>query len=415
MIHCHEISITKEIKWNNPLHVTRFFNTTGMRWATRKKCQAMILSIANAWYYSTRKCREAPGFIEDELLLTSITTRFRDARRILEVFFKINRIGFNYGGENKGPTLVSPRKLPEHLVQAIESILDSSEFDPGPEPDQSDLVVSRVNIISSNIVTAIDMARMNNRDDLIPAIKWLGKKPHVNFYFSPSGKLRARDTSVWPIRCFENWPSWLRRTLLGTVIDIENAYCQFLVSHMYDKYVDNPTLMKLKYPDLMRLHENKTQFRKDLCEQLKLDPTDDNISKVKKLIMALANGSNITAALLCSGNSRSEAVRIVHESNPHLDIMQLTVLGDSLSFLVRQFRSAKKDICIHVLKQKPSAKNVKKVFQLYFEWERKQRYAIWDTVGRVGVMLHDGIDGIRFDEHLPEKIYKSTGIHVSIE
>jgi hypothetical protein len=40
----------------------------------------------------------------------------------------------------------------------------------------------------------------------------------------------------------------------------------------------------------------------------------------------------------------------------------------------------------------------------YMIWEREKRYAMWEYVGRIGIMMHDGIDGIpdefmlKFDE-----------------
>ena len=30
----------------------------------------------------------------------------------------------------------------------------------------------------------------------------------------------------------------------------------------------------------------------------------------------------------------------------------------------------------------------------YMVWEREKRYAMWEYVGRIGIMMHDGIDGI---------------------
>jgi hypothetical protein len=201
------------------------------------------------------------------------------------------------------------------------------------------------------------------------------------------------------------------------VIDIENAYCQFIIKTIAPKYKDNPAKMTMKYPDLVRLDKDKTNYRVELCRDLKLEPTDDNISLVKRLIMSLANGSNATPALMMNGSGRSEAVRIVHEMNPDLLPSDLIVIGNKLSSIAKQFKSIKKDLCLHVLKIKPSRENQKKIFKMYFGWERECRYKIWNMVGQSGLHLHDGIDGAIMvnPEKIVVEIYELHQLRVSVE
>jgi hypothetical protein len=155
-----------------------------------------------------------------------------------------------------------------------------------------------------------------------------------------------------------------------------------------------------------------------MCQLLRLPVNDESISSVKKLIMSLANGSNATPGLMIGGSSRSEAVRIVLAANPSLSPSELIEIGKQLSFIAKQFRAAKKELCIHLLNAKPSSVNMKKIFSVYFDWERKQRYKIWEAVGKTGLHLHDGVDGFindMPDKELEDFIAKTTSIRVSVE
>jgi hypothetical protein len=255
---------------------------------------------------------------------------------------------------------------------------------------------------------------------LAPAVEWLySQEGQINFYYERSGKLQARDKSVWPIKSVETWPGWLRTELFGRVVDIENSYCQFLMSCLETKYSEDAHLVALKYPDIVKSVYDKVNFRNYICvDILKLDATDENIKVVKRLIMSLANGSNVTPQLLASRSERSEAVKIIVDSKCNLSPSEVIYAGKKLSFIAKQFRAAKKDICINVLNKKPSAKNVKRVFQMYFEWERDQRYKIWNIIGNTGLMLHDGIDGIESDlsdRALERVISEKVRVKVSVE
>jgi hypothetical protein len=399
--------------------VGHYFDLKGMWWKKRKQRQGLVISIALGWYRLFKRQRSAPGFIEEETLITNLTRQVKDAKVILQHFFEIKRVGFNFNDGNKSPTIISPKKLNRKIIKSIEGLLNEVHFDPGPAPTDKKLTVTTVPVLRKNAASIKLQLRTEKREDLLAAVSWLLERDTVDFFYKPSGKLQARDTSVWPIRAIEMWPGWLRKELFGRVVDIENSYCQFIINNLYSKYSHSDSIIQLKYPDLFRADRDKHNFRAELCRDLlKLPINDDNISVVKRLIMALANGSNATPALMTNGSGRSEAVRIVLEANPTLKPSELVEIGKRLSFITKQFRAAKKELCIYLLNAKPTAANTKRIFSVYFEWEREQRYKIWEAVGRTGLHLHDGIDGVinhLSDEDLEKLIVDQTAIRVSVE
>lgn len=419
MIHFHPVDYDGEISRDNPLFVGNFYDLTGMWWQTRKARQAIILSIAVGWFYTTKRHRKAPGFIEDEILITALTSKVKDAKDVLVKFFDIKRIGFNFNNGTKSPTLVSPKKLRKNMVDAIEEIVNHVSFAPGLEPLlQKNVVVSTVKVRQRSFHAIKERLQSINRHDLIPPVMWLMKHETVKFYYAPSGKLQARDTSVWPVRGIEAWPGWLRKELFGTVIDIENAYCQFLVSKLYEKYEGDESKLEMLYPDILRADRDKVNFRNELCTQIfRLPITSDNISYVKKLIMALANGSNASEKMMISG-TRSEAIALVLAANPDLPPSDFPAIGKRLGRIAKQFKTARKDMCQHLFGDRPTAANQKRVFHAYFEWEREQRYKIWEQTGKTGLMMHDGIDGVvtdMDDETLAYHIARTTSVRVSVD
>ena len=136
MITFHPVEIDSDLDRNNPLYVGNFFKLKGMWWKKRKQRQGLILSIASAWYRLMKSNPSAPGFINEEVLITSLTKQVGDARAILEHFFDITRIGFNFGDGNKSPTLISPKKLDKDIVRVIRDIIDTVRFAP-PEANLS--------------------------------------------------------------------------------------------------------------------------------------------------------------------------------------------------------------------------------------------------------------------------------------
>ena len=420
MLTFYPVEIDQELDRANPLFVGNFFALTGMWWRKRKQRQGLIISIALAWYRLTKKHKNAPGFLQEETFITGLTQQVKDAKVILEHFFTITRIGFNFGEESKSPTLISPKKLNKKMVKAIEAILNDVKFEPGNPPLSDRYTQSQVIVRKENAPFIFGELAKLGREELIPPVTWLlNHENPITFYFEPAGNLQARDKSVWPIKSVELWPGWLRKQLFGTVIDLENAYLQFIMQSLEEKYKNKPQNLEMKYPDLVRADKNKNQFREDICVNvLKLPLEDDNISVVKRLIMSLANGSTISPLTLTNGSGRTDAVRLIHSSCPHLSAGDLKYAGERLGSITKQFMRAKRALCIHLLGEKPSRANQRRIFQLYFEWERKARYAIWETIGKTGLMLHDGIDGIvsdKSEDELVALILKQTSLRVSVD
>jgi hypothetical protein len=418
MLLFHAVKTDQIFRRDCPLYVGNFFRISGTWWNKRKQRQDLILSIAIAWYHCIQQNSAAPGFINEEVLLTNLTRQVKDAKVILEHFFTITRLGFNFNNGLKSPTLISPKKLNMDMIEAIEAIIHEVRFSPGIKP-LGDYTISQVQVDKKAQTHVRAELKRTNREDLLPAINWLFKHDGpIDFYFEKSGILQARDKSVWPIKSIECWPGWLRTALFGDVIDIENSYCQFLITHLEEKYKDNQKSLEMLYPDILRADREKVAFRWELCHLLKLEPTSDNINVVKKLVMALANGSTISPRMMVSGAGYSEAVNIILQANSQLLPSELLNIGKRLASITRQFKAAKRDLCIHLLKLPPTAKNQKQIFKLYFDWERVSRYAIWNAIGQTGLMLHDGLDGIKSDmepQQLVDHVLLITGVRVSVD
>jgi hypothetical protein len=420
MITFHPVYIDEVLTWKNPLYVGHFFKLNGMWWAKRKQRQGLIISIATAWYRLYNQNPSAPAFVEEEVFITSLTKQVTDAKVILETFFTIKRLGFSFGVE-KSATIISPKKLNERMLEAIDKIINDIKFDPGSKPTSDNLEISYVTV-EPHVATSIRNRLQNEgRQDLLPPVNWiLQQDGKIPFYFKPSGNLKQRDTSVWPIKAIENWPGWLRTALFGAVVDIENAFTQFIVKKLEMKYAKNTKRLEMLYPILLESVRDKKKFRESICvDILKLPIDDDTISMVKKLIMSLANGSNISGGIMSCDSSRSQAAALVKEAAPHLLHSELVEAGEKLYKIARQFKSARKDLCFYLLKKPATAANQKIIFTQYFEWERQSRYAMWEALGRTGLHLHDGLDGINVDgrtrQELLDLVADKTSISVSID
>lgn len=415
MIYFHPVILDRELDRTNPLYVGHFFNLKGMWWCKRKQRQGLIISIALAWYRLVKNYPGGEGFIERETLITNLTRQVKDAKVILDHFFIVKKLGYNIGG-SKSPTIITPRRLSKKYRSAVEAIINEVVFNPGPAPTGNRYTMSEVHVKPNSEIVLHEL-RQAGREDLIAPVKWLLEQPcPITFFFERAGSLQARDKSVWPIRSIELWPGWLRQALFGTVVDIENSYVQFLVQRLKLKYANNPNQMKLKYPDLLRADGEKHKFRLELRELLDLPNSKDGLDVVKKLIMALANGSNASPALMTNGSGRSEAVKLIYEAKPELTTEHALLIGKRLQPIARQFSAAKRDLCLFMGK-KPTRKNQREIYREYFLWEREARYKIWEASGKTGLMLHDGIDGVRSDlsqEDLSALIQKSAGIKVSV-
>jgi hypothetical protein len=194
--------------------------------------------------------------------------------------------------------------------------------------------------------------------------------------------------------------------LFGQGVDIESAYTQYLVSTLGKNAEERQ--LALLYPDLLRSVSDKQQWRHELCALLGLAPTDVNIGIVKKICMSLANGSRISPGILSGGGGFSVTAEIIIQSTQDLSEANLDRIGSRLRHISTQYSNAKRAVCISHHGHHPSRRNQKAVFASYFEWERVARYAIWEAVGRHGLMVHDGIDGIpaEFLADIPAMIEK---------
>lgn len=417
MLVFHNVDIdVNDFKRGDLLYVGNYFKLDGMWWSRRKQRQKLIVSVALTWFRMIERFPNSPGFIEEEVFLTSLKKMAPDAKKIIQIFFKISRLGFNFSGGDKSPTLVTPKRLTLEWKERIEKLVVG--FIPLPKPEGK-YVSSKVKIQSERQDFIFAELKKTHRQELIPIVKWLfDQEGEIEFLYEPAGKLQARDKSIWPIQAIETWPGWLRAELFGMVIDLENAYFQFLMSQINLKY-SSSKVIELKYPDLVRIETDKTLFRKELCEKyMKLESSQINIKVVKKVLMALANGSNISGLMLVSEGTNSEAVKLIQESCYHLNSDELICLGDRLQYIARQIKAVKKDLCFFLFNEKPTLENQKKIFTKYFEWEREARYKIWNATGRTGLMLHDGIDGVLNNmpvEELVQHIENETSLRVSID
>jgi hypothetical protein len=354
----------------------------------------LVLWLANLWY-GTARCGKPLGFCSIELRLTDLRDWVRDYRPALEYFFEVKQLGYFVNDETTELTTVVPRKLEPAEYELVDQAAAELRFTPPPLPENA--VISKVylrqDLNREQLMTRLYEA---GRPELAPQLSWLLKQPtELNFHFIPSGRLKQRDTSVWPVPAIETWPGWLREELFGQGIDLDSAYIQFLLSYLRRVFVGREALLQLLFPDLIRLLYDKEAFRKELCTQVLQRPYNDRYRAViKQVIMSLANGSRISPALLMNGSGFSLTAEIIIDAAPEATPTDLIAIGDRLKRIADQFASARRHACVDVLKRYPTRKNVKQVFAEYFTWERTARYALWEACGRHGIMVHDGLDGI---------------------
>lgn len=315
-----------------------------------------------------------------------------DYKTVFDYFFEVVQAGYNCGDRHEISTVI-PRKLEEADIAPIKA--RKLVYVPPPLPKEG--VVSKVYIQQHLKDKILDKLAASGRLDLHAPVEWLLslESNEVNFYFAPSGKLKLRDTSIWPISAVETWPSWLREALFGQGIDIDSAYTQFLMEHVREAYANQPGALNLFFPDLLRSLSDKQEWRKELCvDILGLEHNEENIGIVKKICMSLANGSKISPGILVGHSSYSITRDIIIKGVEDVSPVNLIRIGERLSNIAKQYSRARKIVCMVELGVNPSRANQKQVFSSYFEWERVARYRIWEAVGRHGIMVHDGIDGI---------------------
>lgn len=401
----YKLSLKEPLPPTHPLHWTRFW--PDLQRLHRGKIEArqdLVLWLANL-YHGAIRCGKPIGFCTVNVRLTDLRDKVRDYQPALEYFFEVKQRGYFVDSETTEITTLAPRHLEAHELGLIDDAAADLRYEPPPLP--SNAVISKV-YLQPNLNASELKKRLltTGRPEIIPALSWLLQQgSEVNFHFVPSGKLQLRDTSIWPVSGIETWPSWLREELFGPGIDLDSAYVQFLLTILEEIHKDRPKLMQLKYPDLIRLLHDKEAIRKELCEHALGRPYNERWrSVIKQVIMSLANGSRISAALLTNGSGYSQTAGLILEAAPDMSLSDLIKVGDRLQSIARQFSSARKAVCTHRLGRLPSRQNLKDVFSSYFVWEREARYAIWEEVDHHGIMVHDGLDGVpaQYIAKLPE-------------
>jgi hypothetical protein len=379
----------------HPLHWQYFW--PDLQRVHRSKAEArqdLILWLANL-YSGTVKPGMPIGFCTVQVQLTELRQWVRDYHIALDVFFDVQQLGFYVDVDNREITTLVPKKLPEPLASVVQVIPSELRYVVPPLPDNS--VISKVYLQPNiNPEALIQRTISAGRPELVPPLAWLLRQNYeINFHFIPSGKLKQRDTSIWPICAIETWPSWLRKELFGPGIDIDSAYVAFLMQHLQEEFRENPEQIKVLFPDLVQMLYNKNAFRQELCEKVLKRPYDSVWrSVIKSILMSIANGSRVSGNILVSGTEFSQTARLIQEAAPDVTISELLEIGNRLQLIARQFDSARKRLCNSKLQLNPTRKNLKAVFSEYFAWEREARYAIWENIGRHGIMVHDGIDGV---------------------
>lgn len=394
----YRVVSTSPVHNSDPLHVDNFYpDKQRLHHRTRNKRQDLILYLANL-HSAAIRAKMPLGMIHIPMRLMSLRDWCQDYHVVLNTFFDVLQRGYNLGDGNHEISTLVPKKLATGKAREASKHASNLVFSPGQAPDSE--VISKVYVRQDKREQILKRLADCQRLDLHSPVEWLLDRPEVNFHFERSGKLQQRDTSVWPVRGVETWPSWLREELFGPGIDIDSAYTQFLVAHLRDVMIDQPSLLNMLYPDLLRSLVDKKRWREELCRDvLGMEITDDNIGIVKRLCMSLANGSRISPAILTGCRAFSVTSDIVISCTDDVSILNLMKIGKRLEGIGKQYVMARKAICAHHLHRNPSRINQKLVFSSYFEWERIARYMIWEEVGRHGIMVHDGIDGIP-QEHL---------------
>jgi hypothetical protein len=386
----YRVSSSEKIHPSDPLHVGKFYPHTVRHHVQKMQDrQDLILYLASI-HAASVKIKKPRGFSQIPMRLMTLREWVYDYKVVFDHFFEIVSHGYNLGEKNE-ISFVIPKKLSIQVVGPKRKLL----YQPPLRPTEG--AVSKVFVQQQNRAAIMDKLAVSGRLDLYAPVDWLLSLPsnEVNFYFSPSGRLKLRDTSTWPVAAMETWPSWLREDLFGGGIDIDSAYTQFLIEHLKHTFAGREKMLTLLYPDLVRSLEDKKAWRREICvDVLGLPFTDDNISIVKKICMSLANGSRISPAILAGNSAYSITRDIILQKTEDLTQTNLIRIGARLSQISKQYSAARKLVCTTEIGLNPTRQNQKRVFTTYFEWERAARYEIWNAVDCHGIMVHDGIDGI---------------------
>lgn len=391
-----KLSTAEPVDPNSPLHWTRFWGDLQRNHkATIEARQDLVIWLANLHHAAINRAKPR-AFSEVQVRLMDLRNMVRDYRPALDHFFEVKQQGYFIDEETFEVSTLIPKALPTQELKKVRETARSLRFEPPPQPDGG-TVISKVILMDGISIKDITRKLLHEgRGELVPAVTWLLERGHneINFHFKPSGKLKLRDTSVWPISGVETWPSWLREELFGPGIDLDAAYIQFLMQQVRETYADEPSLAQTLFPDLIRLLEDKEPFRRELCTKVIGIPYNKKGKDlVKRTIMSIANGSVISPTLLTNGSGFSLTAQIIVDAIPMAETSHLNEIGRRFQSIAAEFRRAKRIACLNE-KKLPSRHNLKGIFRSYFAWERAARYALWEAVDRHGIMVHDGIDGI---------------------
>lgn len=383
----YRVKSAQRLHHSDPLHVDRFYPD---RQRTHRRLmearQDLILYLANM-HAAAIKSGHPLGFCRIPMRLTTLREWVYDYKTVFDHFFDVVETGW-YIGEKYEVSTIIPKKLDEPVTKR------KLVYAPPPKPMLAETTTSsHVKVQQQHREAILTRLVASGRLDLLAPVEWILNHKELDFRFARSGKLQLRDTSVWPISAIENWPSWLRENLFGGGIDIESAYTQFLMEYIREAYADRPSLVQKFFPDLLRSLEDKQAWRREICEDiLGLENNEMNINLVKKICMSLANGSRISPGIMLGGISVTKD--IILDRIPDSSPTNLIRIGERLSHIAKQYNQARKLVCTIEIGLHPSRVNQKQVFSSYFEWEREARYKIWEKIGRHGIMVHDGIDGV---------------------
>lgn len=337
------------------------------------------------FYYDVAQQRKQKfGSAEFQISLLSLRSLVRDYQPAFNFFFEVVKKGYRFSSDEKELTTVVPKKLDFEIE-------NNYKFEPEEMPNGG--VISKVNILQDpNLVRDVIKAGLFQ---LIPKIEFLQSCANpINFVFMPAGELGLRDTSVWPIPAIETWPSWVRTRLFGHGIDIKSAYVQFVVEAISQNYEIRSRLL---FDKIFVLWENPSSIRRQISTILGVD-YEQHKKDIKGLLMAVAMGSKVSPTIVFHDVSYSRCSTLINRIQPNITEQQANQICDLLTPLTMQFKFAKKTLPIDMGK--------------YFSWERERRYLLWELVGRHGIMMHDGIDGIPI-EIIQEVSQMDLGFQIS--
>lgn len=380
---------------SNPLHVGHFYrDIQRVHQKKMEERQSLILFLARI-HQEAIKSGMPLAFCRIQMSLTRLRNWVYDYRNVFDFFFEVQETGYRINNDKREMSTVIPRDLA--TPKLVEILQQDLVYQPPELPN--DGVVSKVFIQFQNAEEIREKIIATRRFDLSAPVEWLLSRPisELNVWFSPAGKLQLRDTSTWPIKALETWPAWLRVLLFGRGIDIESAYTQYLLETVKSTYQGKEELFEMLFPELIQSFENKQEWRESLCLDLDLEPTETNVGIIKRICMSLANGSKVSGNIL-QGNAGFSAVKsTILELHPDVSDDVLYGYGVRLGRIAKEYANARRIACMTETHKYPSRDNQKVVFRTYFQWERAARYAIWHAVGEMGIMVHDGIDGIPVD------------------